>query len=242
MPREFVLVHGASHGAWCWEEVAVLLRARGHRVVAPDLPGHGQRTAEARQASQIAYARAAVDAMEMAGVSRAILVGHSMGGTVIPQVAQLVPARVRHLVFLAAVVLRDGESMLETHFPPPARDMLRGMVAGRGDGTFLHPAETAWARWMNDMPRDHPAVARALARITPQPWRPVVERVALRTFPGLGIPSTYVRCRLDRAVTPARAGVYAARLGRTPVDMDAAHDVMLSQPAALARLLERVEA
>ena len=37
----FVLIHGAWHGGWCWEKVAPLLEARGHRVLAPDLPGHG---------------------------------------------------------------------------------------------------------------------------------------------------------------------------------------------------------
>jgi alpha-beta hydrolase superfamily lysophospholipase len=51
MPKEFLLVHGACHGAWCWEEVAGRLRARGHRVAAVDLPGHGRRAAEVRRAS-----------------------------------------------------------------------------------------------------------------------------------------------------------------------------------------------
>jgi pimeloyl-ACP methyl ester carboxylesterase len=242
MPKEFVLVHGASHGGWCWEEVEAILRNRGHRVVAPDLPGHGRRAAEARQATQLGYARAVAEAMELAGLSRAILVGHSMGGTIIPQAAQLAPGRVRHLAFLAAVVLKDGESMFDVHFAPPVQEMLRGMVAGRGDGTFLFPAETAWARWMNDLPRDHPVVARALARITPQPWRPLIDRVDLKSFPTLGIPCTYIRCQRDQAVIPARAEAYAARLGVRPVDLDTAHDPMLSQPATLARLLERVEA
>ena len=48
MPNEYVLVHGACHGAWCWDEVAARLRAKGHRVVTLDLPGHGRRAAEVR--------------------------------------------------------------------------------------------------------------------------------------------------------------------------------------------------
>src|SRR4051812_38188961 len=37
----FILVHGAWHGGWCWERLAPLLTAAGHRVLAPDLPGMG---------------------------------------------------------------------------------------------------------------------------------------------------------------------------------------------------------
>jgi len=36
----FVLVHGASHGSWCWDKVVPLLEAQGHDVVAVDLPGN----------------------------------------------------------------------------------------------------------------------------------------------------------------------------------------------------------
>lgn len=38
----YVLVHGAWHGAWCWKYVTPLLENEGHKVVAPDLPGHGE--------------------------------------------------------------------------------------------------------------------------------------------------------------------------------------------------------
>ena len=61
--KEYVLVHGAAHGAWCWEALGRRLVAKGHRVVAVDLPGHGRRAAEARHASVASYARAVADAM-----------------------------------------------------------------------------------------------------------------------------------------------------------------------------------
>jgi hypothetical protein len=52
------------------------------------------------------------------------------------------------------------------------------------------------------------------------------------------IPRTYVRCLQDRAVVPAKAAEYAARLGVTPIDLDTAHRPMLSNPEALAKILE----
>jgi len=237
--REYVLVHGASHGGWCWDEVAGRLRAQGHRVLAPDLPGHGRRAGELRLASLDGYAGAVADAMAREGVSRAVLVGHSMAGIVIPRVAERAPARVRHLVFLAAIVLEDGGRLID-NVSPASRAMLPGLAAGRGDGAFLLPAETAWLRWMSDVPRHDPAASAALGRLTAQPMRPWFERVPMRGFYALGLPRTYIRCLRDQAVTPAAAAGFAARLGVTPVDLDTAHGPMMSAPDLLVQALERI--
>jgi pimeloyl-ACP methyl ester carboxylesterase len=240
MPNEYVLVHGACHGAWCWDEVAARLRAQGHRVVPLDLPGHGRRAAEVRLASVEAYGRAVADAMALEGISRGVLVGHSMGGLVIPKAAELASARVAHLVFLAAVVVPDGGTLARTLMTPAGRAMMTGNAAARGDGTFLYPAEMAWARWMGDMPRSDPRVSRAISLLTPQSLRPFVEPVDLRVFYGMRVPTTYIRCLEDKAIVPAKAAECAGRLGVTPVDMNCAHDAMLSQPDELAQILEKV--
>jgi pimeloyl-ACP methyl ester carboxylesterase len=240
MPNEYVLVHGACHGAWCWDEVAARLRAKGHRVVTLDLPGHGRRAAEVRLASVESYGRAVANAMALEGISRGVLVGHSMGGLVIPKAAELASARVAHLVFLAAVVVPDGGTLARTLMTPAGRAMMTGNAAARGDGTFLYPAEMAWARWMGDMPRSDPRVSRAISLLTPQSLRPFVEPVDLRVFYGMRVPTTYIRCLEDKAIVPAKAAECAGRLGVTPVDMNCAHDAMLSQPDELAQILEKV--
>ena len=239
MSRDYVLVHGMSHGAWCWEALARRLEQDGHRVIAMDLPGHGRRAHERARASVSTYARAVADAMIQAGVANGIVVGHSMGGMVIPKVAELVPARVAHLVFLAAVVLRDGESLLETQIPAPSRPLLEGLARG-GGGAVQYPAAIEWARWMGDLPPGDPRVVDALTRLTPQPLAPWTERVAMRRFYAMRVPCTYVRCLRDAAVTPARAAQYAARLGVAPIDIDCAHSPMHSALDDLARILEKV--
>ena len=82
----FALVHGAWHGGWAWDLLRPELEARGHRVVAPDLP------CEDIAAGVVEYAAV------VHGTDDAIVVGHSLGGLTIP----LVPARLR--VFLCALV------------------------------------------------------------------------------------------------------------------------------------------
>jgi pimeloyl-ACP methyl ester carboxylesterase len=239
MSRDFVLVHGMSHGGWCWERVEPLLRRGGHRVLAVDLPGHGRRAHERSRASIGGYARAVADAMALTGVHDAILVGHSMAGAVIPKVAELAPARIAHMVFLAAVVLPNGVSSLAEQFTPVMRQLFLGH-ARSGGGVVQYAATTEWARWMGDLPPGDPRITGSLARLTPQPLRPWIERVDSRGFYALRLPCTYVRCLLDMAIPPANASAYAARLGVTPIDLDTAHNAMLSNPGALAKILESV--
>ncbi|MBI3636516.1 MAG: alpha/beta fold hydrolase, partial [Candidatus Rokubacteria bacterium] len=196
--------HGMSHGAWCWDHVVARLERAGHRAVALDLPGHGRRAHERGRASVAAYARAAADAAIQAGLSRAIVVGHSMAGMVIPKVAELIPSRVAHLVFLAAVVLRDGESLLGTQMAAPTRPLFRGL-ARSGGGVVQYPALVEWSRWMGDLSMGDSRVVAAFDALTPQPLRPWTERVDMTRFYAMRIPRTYVRCLRDAAVTPPRA-------------------------------------
>jgi pimeloyl-ACP methyl ester carboxylesterase len=237
MARDVVLVHGMSHGAWCWERLEPLLRRAGHRVLAVDLPGHGRRAHERARASILGYARSVADDMMLAGIHDAIVVGHSMAGVVIPKVAELVPARVAHLVFLAAVVVPDGGSMLEAQMSLPGRAMVAGL-ARAGGGVVQYPAVLEWSRWMGDLAPGDERVVQAFGRLTPQPWRPLPEHVAMRGFHAMRVPRTYIRCLHDLAVPPAKAAEYAARLGVTPIDLDSAHGAMLSHPDALAKILK----
>jgi pimeloyl-ACP methyl ester carboxylesterase len=94
----FGLVHGAWHGAWCWDLLVPELERRGHAAVAPDLP------IDDALAGHAEYARAVVDAL--AGRDDVVLVGHSMGTLVIPLVAAARP--VRGMVFLCGVPLVPG--------------------------------------------------------------------------------------------------------------------------------------
>jgi len=228
-----------SHGAWAWGSLTARLERAGHRVIAVDLPGHGRRAHERARASVDSYAAAVADAMMLAGVHDALVVGHSMGGMVIPKVAELVPARVRHLVFLAAVVLPSGASLLEAHLTPAGGTMFRGL-ARAGGGAVQYAASMEWARWMNDMLPGDPRVVDTLVQLTPQPFAPCAERVDYRRFFAMRVPCTYIRCLRDAAVTPDRAARYAARLGVAPIDMDCAHGPMLSAPGELAKILESV--
>ncbi|MDW5613399.1 MULTISPECIES: alpha/beta hydrolase [Mycolicibacterium] len=109
----YVLIPGMCHGAWCFDEVAASLRSAGHHVLALTLTGVGERShlmpGGVNLDTHIVDVLAAIDNDAATGADL-ILVGHSYGGMVITGVADRIPDRVDSLVFLDAVVPRDGEA------------------------------------------------------------------------------------------------------------------------------------
>jgi pimeloyl-ACP methyl ester carboxylesterase len=107
----YVLIPGACHGAWCFDDLADALRSRGHRVHALTLTGVAERAHLLHAGVNLETHMVDVVAeLEAHDVSDAVLVGHSYGGMVITGVADRVPERVDALVYLDALVPRDGES------------------------------------------------------------------------------------------------------------------------------------
>ncbi|HTI14183.1 MAG TPA: alpha/beta fold hydrolase [Dictyobacter sp.] len=104
----YVLVHGAWHGAWCWYRIIPLLEKQGHKVIAPDLPGHGADRSVTIAAGTLRSYTDRIKSIVEAQDEPVILVGHSLGGAVISQVAEEVPASVKKLVYLSAFLLPDG--------------------------------------------------------------------------------------------------------------------------------------
>ena len=92
---DYVLVHGAWGGAFTWKPVADGLRAAGHRVLAPDLPGLGERRGELHGGITLSDHVADVEAkIAQAGFERLVLAGHSYGGMVITALATQLGARI----------------------------------------------------------------------------------------------------------------------------------------------------
>src|SRR5258708_36080347 len=109
----YMLIHGAMHGAWCWERVIPLLQSSGRAVIAPDLPGHGaDRTP--RAAVTLAHYVACVGKLLEAAAEPVVLVGHSMGGMVVGTALDAWPAKGRNLALISPGVRMDGESRNES--------------------------------------------------------------------------------------------------------------------------------
>jgi len=227
----FGLVHGAWHGAWCWERLIPELEARGHRGVAVDLPCEDP-AAGARRYAEV------VDATLPAG-DDLVLVGHSLAGLTIPLVAARRP--VRALVFLCAVLPAFGESLddqlaRDAGVYAPGYATHPGRVAHPDGSTSWTDAAAAEVFYHDCAPADARRAAARLRRQSPAPRR---EPCPLAAWPAAHRVSIY--CRDDRAIAPEWAERAAReRLGVEPLALDGGHSPFLSRPAALARLLHSV--
>jgi len=108
----FVLVHGAWHGSWCWEGVERRLNDLGIKSLAVDLPGRCGDTRPVGTLTLSDYADTVSAAVESAA-EPVTLVGHSLGGLTISQVAERVPDKLSSLIYLCAMLLRDGQSTID---------------------------------------------------------------------------------------------------------------------------------
>lgn len=106
----FVLVHGAWMGAWCWDEVGAGLKAKGATVTTVELPAHGADMTPLAGATLDAYVAKVGDAVT-AATGPVYLVGHSLAGVVITNVAEKLPAKITGLVYLAAFLPKEGETL-----------------------------------------------------------------------------------------------------------------------------------
>jgi Alpha/beta hydrolase family len=229
----FVLVHGGWHGAWCWADAVEALRGRGHDAVAVHLPSDevGAGAAE--------YARVVADAV--AGPSD-VVVGHSLAGLALPLVPDLV--EVRALVYLAALLPLPGLSWREQLAAGrPMADWFyaEGLPRQRKDdhGRTYWPPDVATELFFHDCA---PATAAAAgARLRPQAPTPVAETTPLTAFPQ--VPSYYVGCRDDRAVSGRWAAAAAReRLGVGVTWIPGSHSPFLADPAGFAVTIEQLTA
>jgi pimeloyl-ACP methyl ester carboxylesterase len=224
----FVLVHGAWHGAWCWERLAPELRTRGHDVLAMDLPSEDVLAGCAR------YAEIVMDEIGDAS-SDLVLVGHSLGGLTIPLVAARRP--ISRLVFLCALIPQPGRSLLDQIQDDPA------MFSDGFDGA---PARDELGRSYWDDPDlamrqlfsgcEQSDAAAATARLRPQARTPNVEPCPLEKWPDVS--AVYILGKDDATVRPAWSRRAAReRLGVEPVELEGGHAPFLSHPAELADAL-----
>ena len=235
----FVLVHGAFHGAWCWEPLVAELSAAGHTVVTFDLPGAGDDTTPVAEVTLDAYARRICDTLAEQP-EPSVLVGHSMGGVAITQAAARCPDRIAKLVYVAAFLPGDGQSLVDlTQLPEGAGDMVQENMVVEGEppvGTMAAQA-TREAFYGLCSPEQ---VAWATERIRPQPILPFVTPVALDGADATRPPRAYVISAQDRAIPVAlQRRLVADNPDLDVVELDADHSPFLSQTSELAAALER---
>lgn len=233
----FVLVHGAWLGAWCWDVVAESLRKQGHKVMVPELPGHGDDRTPMSQISLDAYVKKVIEAIH----SPAVLVGHSMAGAVISQAAESAPEKIQHLIYVAAYLLQNGETIANASQLADDSLVPVNMVFAPDYSTVDYSTVEIRREGLRDVfCADAPAdrIAELATKAHPEPTGPFNTPVQVSAERFGGIPRTYIKTSQDCAVTPK---LQSLMLEHTPCDslltIESSHTPFLSRPGELAQVI-----
>ena len=238
---DFVLVHGAWHGGWCWRHVVQALTAAGHRACAVTLTGVGERAHLMSPAITLeTHISDVINAIEAEELQQVVLAVHSYAGMIGTAIADRLPGRLSHLAYVDAVVPKPGESWSSTH-ASATREARLAAAAASPDFSFPPPDPAVYGlqgenrSWVMRRQTPHPGhTYQAVLQFDPQ-------RVAI-------VPRTFVNC-----VAPALAtidairprltdeglwgGAWRAGGGARVVELQTGHDPMISAPADLTRVL-----
>lgn len=235
----FVLVHGAWHGGWCWRHVGAALTRAGHRAHAVTLTGVGERAhllgPSIDLETHIADVMGAIEAEEMEDV---ILAVHSYAGMLGTAVADRTPWRLAHLVYVDAVVPKPGESWSSTH-ARATRESRLAAAAASPDYSFPPPDPAVFGL----QALEHEWVRR---RQTPHPGHTYEAPLSFDPQRVVQVPRTFIDCNapplatidvIRQRVRDPKFWDGAWSAGARVVTLPTGHDPMISTPDALTRLL-----
>jgi pimeloyl-ACP methyl ester carboxylesterase len=227
---EVVLVHGAWHGAWCWEPLRELLEKRGLKTHAPDLKSGGEKVEELTDFyTDAKTVRQLTDSIN----GPVVLAGHSYGGNLITE-ASAGSANIKHLIMIATVMFDVGEVWKEITMP--AADWIKRTADG--NAIAITDKRQATQLFFN---RCSPAVAAAASsRLHTYMGTKAISQGLTRAG-WKEIPSTYVLCTDDRAIELRWQRRMAERATHS-VELDSDHSPFLCMPEAVAETFVQVVA
>ncbi len=220
-----ILVHGAWGGGWDWKHVADLLAADGYTVYRPTLSGLGEHSNIASTNIDLdTHIQDIENVILWENLHDVVLVGHSYGGMVITGVADRVPDRIKHLIYVDALLPNNGDranAIVAHHLLQPIKD-----------GFAIAP----WVKANQPPPHDVPMPVRCFSE-------PIVltnQDVAVK------LPTTYI-LTVDPGNTPPQDDFYpfyvrAKERGWPAWIMTGDHNVQRSHPKELVRLIEKADA
>ncbi|MEV6605760.1 alpha/beta fold hydrolase [Kutzneria sp. NPDC051319] len=228
----FVLVHGAWHGGWCWDDVRAELRRAGHDTVAPTLTGLADRAGRLdRRTGLETHIQDVVAGTKSDDVT---LVGHSYGGMVAVNAAARMAGQVRRVIVVDGFLPERGEAAIDL-LPDAAAAHYRAAATAQGDGWRIPPRPLA-----NLGVTDAKVIAAATPLLTPHPLKSYLE-ASPSGASELSVKGAYLLC--SGWATPFRRfAERAAGLGWAVRELDGDHEVLLTAPELLAGALAEIAA
>lgn len=248
--NHFVLVHGGGFGAWCWYKTIALLEEGGYKVTAIDLTGSGIHSSDTNTVASLSeYVKPLTDFLEkLPDGKKVILVGHDFGGACISYAMELFPLKVAKAIFLAAAMLKNGQSTLDTFSQQATSDdlMRQAQIFLYANGNNQPPTAIDLDKSLlkellfNQSPSKDVALASVSMR--PIPFAPVLEKLSLSDLKYGSVRRFYIETSEDNAIPIT---VQESMINASPPEQvlrlkGADHSPFFSKPQALHKLLVEI--
>lgn len=230
---QYILIHGAWQGGWCWELLSQELRKRGHSVSCPDLPGHGTSAFPLSKVTYEIYYQSLEE--EIKRYKEVILVAHSMSGILAAPLLDQYSDRISHLFLIAAFVAQNGQSLLDIAIAGGPSEIPHLLQTDESNKTQSLDLQKAKKALYHDCPSE--IADWAVRHLQPTPLEPFLKPIHWKDSGRTKDKRTYIVCEEDRDVhVSTQLGIiqnYPCRV----ITMQSGHFPFLSQPKKLAELL-----
>ena len=230
----FVLIHGAWHDASSWEKVAPLLQKKGFQVFCPNLPGRagdGKNFCSIHLSTYVDSVCELIDHLD----KKVCLVGHSMGGMTITQVAERCPEKIERLVYVAAFLPQNGQSMLQLAQSFEPTIVAKNLQVDLLQCQILINKNIVKEAFYNDCSEEDQQ--KGILKIIPEPFLPMNDQVH-STDENFGqIPRLYIECTNDQSILASSQQKMYAQIPCVVKKLSSGHCPNYSMPEALCELL-----
>ena len=231
----FLLIHGAWHGGWVWNEISEILRYQRYSVSTPTLTGLGEKKHLLSSKITIeTFIEDVVNHIIFENLNDIILVGHSFAGSVISGVADRLKDRIQKLIYFDAMILIDGQKPFD--ITPKETVEQRIELAKKFGNNISIPAPSADAFGVFDIKKS----LLLEEKLTPHPLSAFQSKLILKNEVGNGIPLSYIFCTkpVYKSLESSREVV---RKMKWPIfKLNAGHDAMLTHPKETLNLLMKI--
>jgi pimeloyl-ACP methyl ester carboxylesterase len=228
----FVLVHGSCHGGWCWKKLRPILEADGYKVHTPTLTGLGERSHLVQEKTDLnTHIQDIVQEFIYEDLRETILVGHSYGGMVIGGVAEIIPEKIKHLVYLDAYIPEDNKSgfdlvpgLIDIYKKRTLKEQGKEWLVASYDPEDWGVTDSNDIEWMK-------------SRLNPMPWYTHDQRLRIQNIQSKKLEKSYISCTefgdlfLNRIRQKDNWHFYECKTG---------HDSMITSPKELSQILAKI--
>jgi pimeloyl-ACP methyl ester carboxylesterase len=193
----FVLLHGAWHGPWCWKKLIPLIESKGGKVIAPEIDWNNNNSVSLNDETTPAYIEDICKQIRMIG-KPAVLVGHSMGGVVISQIAEVIPEHILLLVYISGFLLANDQCVNDTETLMTGSLIQPRLKLSKDKKNILVPTSILREGFYSDCSDDD--YHFALSNICPQPVASFITPIKISQERFGKVPRIYIECLQDKAI------------------------------------------